>query len=101
MSKHIVAALQLGSDLAGEKSATLNKIMSYEQAIIDSKAELVVMPEALLGSYRKEKFSEHIWAIAFQKVAQTLPRITKTRLMYQDPNVKSLPPFQNARALLW
>ena len=53
MSKHIVAALQLGSDLAGEKSATLNKIMSYEQAIIDSKAELVVMPEALLGSYPK------------------------------------------------
>lgn len=27
--------------------------MSYEQAIIDSKAELVVMPEALLGGYPK------------------------------------------------
>lgn len=53
MSKHIVAALQIGSDLIEGKAKTLEKIMSYEQAIIDSKAELVVMPEALLGGYPK------------------------------------------------
>lgn len=53
MSKHIVAALQIGSDLVEGKAKTLEKIMSYEQAIIDSKAELVVMPEALLGGYPK------------------------------------------------
>ena len=30
MSKHVVAALQLGSDLSG-KAATLEKILSYEE----------------------------------------------------------------------
>ena len=33
MSKHIVAALQLGSDLAGEKSATLNKMALFRVSI--------------------------------------------------------------------
>lgn len=52
MSKHVVAALQLGSDLRG-KEATLEKILSYEDKIKASGAELVVLPEALLGSYPK------------------------------------------------
>lgn len=53
MKKHIIAALQIGSDLAGGKAATLEKILSYEDAIRASGAELVVMPEALLGGYPK------------------------------------------------
>ncbi len=53
MSKHIVAALQIGSDLIEGKAKTLEKIMSYEQATIDTKAERDVMPEALLGGYPK------------------------------------------------
>lgn len=52
MSKSIVAALQIGSSING-KSETLKNIMQQEQAIIDSKASLVVMPEALLGGYPK------------------------------------------------
>ncbi|HWV35389.1 MAG TPA: carbon-nitrogen hydrolase family protein [Thermomicrobiales bacterium] len=52
MTRHIVAALQLGTDPAGTPE-TLGKILSYEQQIIDSGAELVVMPEALLGGYPK------------------------------------------------
>lgn len=52
MSKHVVAALQLGSDLSG-KAATLEKILSYEEKIKASGADLVVLPEALLGSYPK------------------------------------------------
>ena len=52
MPKSIVAALQIGS-LPGGKGETLEQILSYEQAIIDAAAELVVMPEALLGGYPK------------------------------------------------
>ena len=52
MGKHVVAALQLGSDPKG-KAATLEKILSYEDRIKASGADLVVMPEALLGSYPK------------------------------------------------
>lgn len=52
MSKHVVAALQLGSDPRG-KQATLEKILSYEDQIKESGSELVVLPEGLLGSYPK------------------------------------------------
>ena len=48
MTRSVVAALQLGS-LPEGKAATLELILSYEQAIRDSGAKLVVMPEALLG----------------------------------------------------
>ena len=52
MTKVIVAALQIGSHPDG-KAATLDAILSFEQRIADSKAPLVVMPEALLGGYPK------------------------------------------------
>ncbi|NBF02091.1 carbon-nitrogen hydrolase family protein [Pseudomonas sp. Fl5BN2] len=52
MPKSIVAALQIGS-LPEGKGATLEQILSYEGAIIDAGAQLVVMPEALLGGYPK------------------------------------------------
>ncbi|PPC79226.1 nitrilase [Pokkaliibacter plantistimulans] len=52
MTRSVVAALQLGS-LPEGKAATLELILSYEQAIRDSGAKLVVMPEALLGGYPK------------------------------------------------
>ncbi|AZC37379.1 carbon-nitrogen hydrolase family protein [Pseudomonas chlororaphis] len=52
MSKSVVAALQIGS-LPGGKAATLEQILSYEDAIIEAGAQLVVMPEALLGGYPK------------------------------------------------
>lgn len=52
MPKSIVAALQIGS-LPGGKSETLAQILSYEEAIRQAGARLVVMPEALLGGYPK------------------------------------------------
>lgn len=52
MPKSIVAALQIGS-LPGGKDATLAQILSYESAIREAGARLVVMPEALLGGYPK------------------------------------------------
>lgn len=52
MPKSIVAALQIGA-LPEGKAATLEQILSYEGAIIEAGAQLVVMPEALLGGYPK------------------------------------------------
>ncbi|SSB98599.1 nitrilase [Pseudomonas sp. 43mfcvi1.1] len=52
MPKSIVAALQIGS-LPSGKDATLAQILSYENAIREAGARLVVMPEALLGGYPK------------------------------------------------
>lgn len=52
MTRHIIAALQLGTDPAGTPE-TLRKILTYEQQVIDSGASLVVMPEGLLGGYPK------------------------------------------------
>lgn len=52
MPRRTVAALQIGS-LPEGKQATLDLILSYEQAIRDAGAALVVMPEALLGGYPK------------------------------------------------
>jgi nitrilase len=52
MPKSIVAALQIGA-LPGGKADTLAQILSYEGAIRDAGASVVVMPEALLGGYPK------------------------------------------------
>jgi nitrilase len=52
MAKSTVAALQIGA-LPGGKAQTLEQILSYETAIIEADASLVVMPEALLGGYPK------------------------------------------------
>ncbi|WGS52056.1 carbon-nitrogen hydrolase family protein [Paraburkholderia sp. D15] len=52
MSRSKVAALQIGSSPEG-KQQTLEHILSYETAIRESGAAVVVMPEALLGGYPK------------------------------------------------
>jgi nitrilase len=52
MTQTVIAALQLGTSPAGT-AATLDKILSYEEAIRDRGAALVVLPEALLGGYPK------------------------------------------------
>jgi len=52
MAKSIVAALQIGA-LPGGKGETLEQILAWEDAIRESGAALVVMPEALLGGYPK------------------------------------------------
>ena len=52
MRQSVVAALQLGSDPRGS-AATLDKILSFEKPIRQSRCDLLVMPEALLGGYPK------------------------------------------------
>lgn len=60
MSTHIVSALQIGARESG-KHETLQAILAYENAIIQSKTELVVMPEAVLGGYPKgEAFGTYL-----------------------------------------
>lgn len=51
MKKTIAAALQLGSETT--TAATLDKILSYEDAIRQSGCDLLVLPEAILGGYPK------------------------------------------------
>ena len=52
MSKHIVAALQMGSAPAGT-AVTLDHILAYEKEIKASESRLLVLPEAILGGYPK------------------------------------------------
>jgi len=52
MAASIISALQIGSSPAGT-AATLEKVMGFESAIRESGADLVVLPEALLGGYPK------------------------------------------------
>jgi nitrilase len=52
MKKKTIAALQIGSDSKGT-SATVDKILSFEDEIKQSKCDLLLMPEALLGGYPK------------------------------------------------
>lgn len=52
MRPTVIAALQLGSDPAGP-ARTLDAVMAFEPQIKAAGAELVVLPEALLGGYPK------------------------------------------------
>jgi nitrilase len=52
MTRIVVSALQIGSDYRG-KAATLEAILGFEDRIAASGAQLVVLPEALLGGYPK------------------------------------------------
>lgn len=52
MSTTTIAALQIGSGPHGS-SATLERILGFEQQLVESGCKLVVMPEALLGGYPK------------------------------------------------
>lgn len=52
MTQSHVAALQLGACVEGT-AHTVEKILSYEQAIKEANLSLVVLPEALLGGYPK------------------------------------------------
>lgn len=60
MSKITVAALQIGSAPEG-KEQTLRNLMAFSSAIKEAGAQVVVMPEALLGGYPKgETFGTYL-----------------------------------------
>jgi nitrilase len=52
MTASVLAALQIGSAPAGT-AATLGRVLGFESAIRERGADLVVLPEALLGGYPK------------------------------------------------
>lgn len=60
MTDRTIAALQIGSHPEG-KAATLDAVLAFEEEIAAARADLVVMPEALLGGYPKgEQFGTHL-----------------------------------------
>ncbi len=52
MTRKTIAALQIGASPEGA-GATLAQILSFETAIAEAGADLVVLPEAVLGGYPK------------------------------------------------
>src|SRR4051812_2856356 len=52
MTSRTIAALQIGSHPGG-KAATLDAVLAFEGEIAGAGADLVVLPEALLGGYPK------------------------------------------------
>lgn len=52
MAKHTVAALQIGVSSEGTLK-TVEKILSYEEELLEKKVKLVVLPEATIGGYPK------------------------------------------------
>ncbi len=77
MPKSIVAALQIGA-LPGGKAETLEQILSYENAIVEAGAALVVMPEALLGATPKARASARNWVIDCRKGVKPSPVTSPT-----------------------
>lgn len=60
MTERTIAALQVGSHPGG-KAATLEAVLGFEGRIKEAGADLVVMPEALLGGYPKgQRFGTHL-----------------------------------------
>jgi nitrilase len=60
MPSSIIAALQIGT-APGGTSETLSHVLSFEGEITTAGAQLVVMPEALLGGYPKgQHFGTHL-----------------------------------------
>ncbi|MDG1708527.1 MAG: carbon-nitrogen hydrolase family protein [Emcibacteraceae bacterium] len=51
-NKKTISVLQIGSCLEGTQ-ATLNKILTFEDQIKSTEADILVMPEAILGGYPK------------------------------------------------
>ena len=51
MVKRVLAALQVAPEKTTKE--TLDKILSYEQELLDANVDLVVIPEATLGGYPK------------------------------------------------
>ncbi|TRY29046.1 carbon-nitrogen hydrolase family protein [Aliiglaciecola sp. M165] len=78
MTISTVAALQLGST---DTTSTVQKIMSYEQEIIQLGCDLVVLPEAILGGYPKgESFGTQL--------GYRLPTGRETFLNYFDQAIE-------------
>lgn len=100
MAKSIVAALQIGA-LPGGKGETLEQILSWEDAIRDSGAALVVMPEALLGGYPKgEGFGTQL-GYRLPEGVRPLRVILPTPLMCTAPKPTCWPDCQRAPGPIW
>ena len=74
MTKKTIGVLQIGSVPSGTNE-TLLKILSYEDDIKSSGADIVIMPEAILGGYPKgESFGTQL-GFRLEKRTRHLPKI--------------------------
>jgi len=95
-----VAALQIGS-LPGGKAETLEQILSYEDEILRSGAQLVVMPEALLGGYPKgEGFGTQL-GYRLPEGREAFARYLPMRLMCRVWRPKRWPACRRAPGRAW
>lgn len=90
--KRRVGALQLGSSPDGTQS-TLAKIATYEQQIIDTGLDLVVMPEALLGGYPKGEGFGTLLGYRQQEGREAYARYFAQAIAIPGPEVDELAEF--------
>ena len=85
----VISALQMGSREEGT-SATLSEVLTFEGAIRDAGASLVVMPEALIGGYPKgEDFGARV-GFRMQEGREAYRRYWEAAIDVPGPETKAL-----------
>jgi nitrilase len=89
MTQKIITVLQIGSDPKNTNS-TLEKILSYEDEIKSSAADIVVMPEAILGGYPKgESFGTQL-GFRLESGRETYQKYYDAAIDLSGPEVSAL-----------
>ena len=89
MTQKIITVLQIGSD-PKNTNTTLEKILSYEDEIKSSAADIVVMPEAILGGYPKgESFGTQL-GFRLESGRDTYQKYYDAAIDLSGPEVKIL-----------
>ena len=89
MTQKTITVLQIGSD-PKNTNTTLDKILSYEDEIKSSAADIVVMPEAILGGYPKgESFGTQL-GFRLESGRDTYQKYYDAAIDLSGPEVKIL-----------
>ena len=89
MTQKIITVLQIGSD-PKNTNTTLEKILSYEDEIKSSAADIVVMPEAILGGYPKgESFGTQL-GFRLESGRETYQKYFDAAIDLSGPEVSAL-----------
>ena len=89
MTQKIITVLQIGSD-PKNTNTTLEKILSYEDEIKSSAADIVVMPEAILGGYPKgESFGTQL-GFRLESGRETYQKYYDAAIDLSGPEVSAL-----------
>jgi nitrilase len=89
MTQKIITVLQIGSD-PKNTNTTLEKILSYEDEIKSSAADIVVMPEAIIGGYPKgESFGTQL-GFRLESGRETYQKYYDAAIDLSGPEVSAL-----------